>query len=105
MSPSAYTQWINGTTKSYDAEKMLRVAEYLRVHVHWLMFGIGPMEDGEVAQAAIDLVNEAPAEIVNETLSFMSYNLSRSLVGDSAKLGRYLKMIDKIIRARSEPKT
>lgn len=100
MHPSAYTQWINGTTKSYDAEKMLLVAEYLGVRVPWLLFGTGPMADGEIERAAAELVQGAPADVVNESLNFMSYHLSRSIADDPAKLGRYLKMIDDIIQSR-----
>ena len=100
MSPSAYTQWINGTTKSYDAEKMIRVAEHLRVRVPWLLFGESPMEDGEIERAAAELLQQGPADIVSESLNFMGYHLSRSIADDPAKLGRYLKMIDEIIRSR-----
>lgn len=45
MSPSAVTQWIDGTTKTYDASKVLKAAKFLRVRLEWLLENAGPMED------------------------------------------------------------
>lgn len=102
MTPSTYTQWINATTSTYDAEKMFLTARFLEVRLAWLLFGEMPMRiSGQVAAAA-ELVEKAPAEIVNETLNFMGYHLNRSLADDPVTLGHYLKMIDAIMRRPKE---
>lgn len=103
MSASAYTQWINGTTRSYDAEKMMKVAAFLGVRLEWLMFGEPPMEDGEVEKTAIALLQEAPKEVVTDTLKYMAYQLSKSIADDRERLGHYLKMIDKFIDRPRDP--
>lgn len=102
MTPSTYSQWISGATKSYDAEKLFLAVQFLEVRLEWILFGEEPMRISEPASAAASLVEEAPEEIVNETFNFMGYALNRSFADDPVKLGRYLKMIDGIMRRSKE---
>jgi transcriptional regulator with XRE-family HTH domain len=102
MTPSNYTQWITASTVTYDAEKMYLTARFLGVRMAWLLFGELPMNINPQAAAAAALVEDAPPEVVNETLNFMSYQLNRSMADDPVTLGNYLKMIDSIMRRPKE---
>lgn len=100
MSPSAVTQWISGQTKSYDAMRIAKAAEFLRVRYEWLLRGDGPMDASDVAETAGQLFDELPAEAAQITFDFLELQLKRSLAADPAKLGAYLKMIDRIRSAK-----
>lgn len=102
MTPSNYTQWINASTSTYDAEKMFLTARFLGVRMAWLLFGEMPMHVSAQVAAAAALVEETPPEVLNETLNFMSYQLNRSMADDPVTLGNYLKMIDAIMRRPKE---
>lgn len=41
ISPSAVTQWVNGSTASIEGENLVRAAECLNVNPTWLATGIG----------------------------------------------------------------
>jgi phage repressor protein C with HTH and peptisase S24 domain len=44
VSPSAVTQWTNGSTKSFEGENLVKVARFLEVSPDWLATGKGEMK-------------------------------------------------------------
>lgn len=100
ITPGAYTQWIDGTTKSYRADNLLRLADYLNVRIEWLLFGEEPMEPPQTAQAIAEIIDDGPSGLVDETLAFLDYQLQKLVASDPVKMGRYLRMIDAIRQDR-----
>lgn len=49
VSPSAVTQWTNGSTKSFEGENLVKVARFLGVSPDWLASGTGEMKPAKVA--------------------------------------------------------
>lgn len=48
-SQAAISQWMTGTTKRYDAERLTRFADACGVRMMWLLYGLGdPLERTDV---------------------------------------------------------
>lgn len=100
VTPATISQWLSGVTKAYKAEAVILAAQFLRVRVEWLLWGTGPMEQPAASEPAAELFSEAPEEAVQQALDFMEYNITKSIAADPRTLGRYLKLIDAIKKAR-----
>ena len=100
MSPSAVTQWISGETKAYDAERVAKAAEFLRIRYEWLLLGEEPMAVSDAHDAAGALFETLPPEVAQSSDDFLEVQLRRSLADDPDKLSSYLRMIDRIRNAK-----
>ena len=102
VTEATISQWKNDVTTSFDAGTALRVCNFLRIRMEWLLWGDGMMETPAVAESATELMAKAPIESLQRAMHFWEYDLSKSIARDPRTLGNYLKLIDDIIRKRGE---
>lgn len=102
VTEATISQWKNDVTASFDAGTALRVCNFLRIRMEWLLWKDGPMETPAVAAAATELMSKAPIDSLQRAMHFWEYDLSKSIARDPRTLGHYLKLIDDITRKRSE---
>ena len=109
LSPSAVTQWLDGTTKSYEAINVIKAARYLEVDADWLVTGDGsPHRASPTATQLGQLIDALPAESTQEAVDFIGYKISRSktLIA-SDQMAAYVTILDHVkeeIDKRTEPK-
>jgi transcriptional regulator with XRE-family HTH domain len=93
------TQWKTGETKKYDAELVVKAAQFLDVDVEWLVLGEGsPERIRKTSLRMAEIVDNLPREPRQQTLDFISYQLTKAeplMAGE--KSAHYHKMIDTII--------
>lgn len=93
------TQWKTGETKKYDAELVVKAAQFLDVDVEWLVLGEGNHERiRKTSQQMAQIVDSLPREPRQQTLDFISYQITKSeplMAGEKA--AHYHQMIESII--------
>lgn len=98
-STGTITQWKTGETKKYDAELVVKAAQFLDVDVEWLVLGEGhPERVRKTSQQMAQIVDSLPREPRQQTLDFISYQITKAeplMVGERA--ANYHKMIEAII--------
>lgn len=92
------TQWKTGDTKKYDAELVIKAAQFLDVDVEWLVTGHGsPERIRKTSMRLAEIVDGLPKDPRQQTLDFISYQVTKSepfLVGEKAAY--YHRMIESI---------
>jgi transcriptional regulator with XRE-family HTH domain len=66
ISPSAVTQWINGSTTSIDGDNLVRTATILNVDATWLATGSGERyvkKENKVRREINDVLDQLPDEL------------------------------------------
>ncbi|VVD74598.1 putative HTH-type transcriptional regulator [Pandoraea horticolens] len=75
ISPSAVALWFSGSTEEVEDEKVITLANFLRVEPAWLRDGTGPMErpmnvrPAEVGKRRIPLISSVQAGLMHETVT------------------------------------
>lgn len=95
VSRSTVSQWCSGSTKDIKNDYLFALEDVTGFSARWIATGQGPQRSvrGQVAR----LLEEAPPEIVQETLDFMGYKITTcSALLSSENTARYLKWIDSI---------
>lgn len=99
-STGTITQWKTGETKKYDAELVVKAAQFLDVDVEWLVLGEGhPERIRKTSEQMAQIVDSLPREPRQQTLDFISYQITKAeplMVGERA--ANYHKMIASIIQ-------
>lgn len=99
-STGTITQWKTGETKKYDAELVVKAAQFLDVDVEWLVLGEGsPERIRKTSLRMAQIVDGLPQDPRQQTLDFISYQITKAaplMAGERA--AHYHQMIDSIIR-------
>lgn len=98
LSPSAVTQWLDGTTKSYEAINVIKAARHLGVDADWLVTGEGsPQRASQTATQLGQLIDALPAEPAQATVDFIGYKLSHSkTIIASDQIAAYETILDHV---------
>lgn len=92
---SAVNQWVSGKTKDLKNDYLFALEDVTGFSARWIATGEGPQRTARSQVAR--LLEEAPQEIVQQTLDFMGYKITTSTaVLSQEKTARYLKWIDTI---------
>jgi len=94
------TQWKTGDTKKYDAELVIKAAQFLDVDVEWLVTGQGsPERIRKTSLRMAEIVDGLPSDPRQQTLDFISYQVTKAeplMAGEKA--AHYHRMIESIIQ-------
>ena len=94
------TQWKTGETKKYDAELVVKAAQFLDVDVEWLVTGQGrPERIRKTSLRMAEIVDGLPSDPRQQTLDFISYQVTKAeplMAGEKA--AHYHRMIESITR-------
>lgn len=92
------TQWKTGETKKYDAELVVKAAQFLDIDVEWLVLGEGsPERIRKTSLRMAEIVDGLPKDPRQQTLDFISYQVTKAeplLAGEKA--AHYHRMIESI---------
>lgn len=104
VSRSAVSQWIAGTTKDIKNDHLFALEDITGFSARWIATGQGPQRTAR--NQAAQLLDEAPPEIVQQTLDFLGYKISTSqALMTQEQTARYLKWIDRIGKDMQDRKT
>jgi transcriptional regulator with XRE-family HTH domain len=99
-STGTITQWKTGETKKFDAELVVKAAQFLDVDVEWLVLGEGsPERIRKTSLRMAQIVDGLPKDPRQQTLDFISYQITKSeplMAGERS--AHYHHMIESIIQ-------
>lgn len=72
VSPSAVTQWLQGTTEELKAASLFGLAAYLKVRPEWLWKKEGPIRAGSAAQKAAATEEPLAAKVSQPAARFIA---------------------------------
>lgn len=104
ITPQALHKWSQGGAA--DPKNVKAVADFFGVSEAWLTFGAGPQSSISLEE----IIGALPQQEREHTVDFIRYQIERSatttelFAQDPAKLGEYLKFIDRLVTSRKGKK-